>query len=58
MIKTEVSSFIAQQIGQLIPKIQLEKRSIIKSLVQPLNKLTTAEDYATDELVREVLQYV
>lgn len=58
MIKTEVSSFIAQQIGQLIPKIQFEKRSIIKSLVQPLNKLTTAEDYATDELVREVLQHV
>lgn len=58
MIKTKVSSYIAHQIGQLIPKIQQEKHSVLKSLVQPLNKLTTAEDYATDELVREVLQYV
>jgi hypothetical protein len=51
MIKTEVSSSIALQIGQLITKIEPENRKILKSLVQPLNKLTLTEDYALDELV-------
>lgn len=51
MIKTEVSSSIALQIGQFISKIEPENRKILKSLVQPLNKLTLTEDYALDELV-------
>lgn len=48
MIKTELSSSIAHQVGQLISKLEPANRTII---VQYLNKLTLTEDYALDELV-------
>lgn len=51
MIKTEVSSSIAQQIGQFMLKIEPASRKILKSFIQPLNMLTLTEDYALDELV-------
>ncbi|XP_050438636.1 nuclear pore complex protein Nup98-Nup96-like isoform X2 [Adelges cooleyi] len=54
MIKTEVSSSIAQQIGLVISKLDPSKRKMLKSLVLPLNKLTLTEDYALDELVHTI----
>jgi len=58
MIKTEVSSSITQQIGQLISKLDLEYHKILKCLIQPLNKLTLTEDYALDELVITLSQHI
>jgi nuclear pore complex protein Nup98-Nup96 len=58
MIKTEVSSSIAQKIGQLISKLEPENHKVLKSLVLPLNKLTQTEDYTLDELVLTISQYM
>lgn len=51
MIKTEVSSSIAHKVGKLMSKIAPTDHKILKSLVEPLTKLTLTEDYALDELV-------
>lgn len=48
MIKTELSSSIVDQVGQLISKFESVNRNIV---VQHLNKLALTEDYALDELV-------
>lgn len=48
MIKTELSSSIAQQVGQFISKFEPAN---LKIVVLNLNKLTLTEDYALDELV-------
>lgn len=53
MIKTELSSSIAHQVGQLISKLEPVNHYII---VQYLNKLTLTEDYALDELVLSMSQ--
>lgn len=59
MIKTEVSSSIVLQIGQLLSKLEPENRKVLKSLLPTLNnKLTLAEDYALDELVLAISHYV
>lgn len=58
MIKTEVSSSITQQIGQLISKLDLAHHNILKCLIRPLNKLTLTEDYALDELVITLSQHI
>lgn len=58
MIKTEVSSSVAQQIGHLISKIEPANRRILKSLVLPLHKLAQMEDYALDELVLTITHYI
>lgn len=54
MIKTEVSSSIAQQVAQLIPKLNSTNNKVLKTLLIPLGKLTLAEDYALDELVYKI----
>lgn len=54
MIKTEVSSSIAMQVGQVITKLDPSKNKILKSLLIPLNKLTLTEDYSLDELVHSI----
>lgn len=58
MIKTEVSSSITKEIGQLISKLDLAHHKILKCLIQPLNKLTLTEDYALDELVLTLSQHI
>ncbi|VVC35530.1 Hypothetical protein CINCED_3A011775 [Cinara cedri] len=59
MIKTEVSSSIALQIGKLISKLDAENYKILKSLLSTLNsKLTLAEDYTLDELVLAISHYI
>lgn len=58
MIKTEVSSSIAHQIGQLMLKFESANSKLLKSLVLPLNKLTLTEDYALDELVLSISKYI
>lgn len=58
MIKTEVSSSIAHQIGQLMLKCEFANSKLLKSLVLPLNKLTLTEDYALDELVLSISKYI
>ncbi|XP_050535736.1 nuclear pore complex protein Nup98-Nup96 [Daktulosphaira vitifoliae] len=54
MIKTEVSTSIAQQIGHIISKLDLPNRKMLKSLILPLNKLTLTEDYSLDEIVQTI----
>lgn len=58
MIKTEVSSFITRQIEQLISKIEPTNRKILKFLVLPLNKLSMTGDYATEELLNTLSEYI
>jgi len=58
MIKTELSSFITRQIGQLISKIEPTNRKILKLLVLPLNKLSMTDDYTTEELLNTLSEYI
>lgn len=58
MIKTELSSFITRQIGQLISKIEPSNRKILKFLVLPLNKLSMTDDYTTEELLNTLSEYI
>jgi len=58
MIKTELSSFITRQIGQLISKIETTNRKILKCLVLPLNKLSMTDDYTTEELLNTLSEYI
>lgn len=58
MIKTEVSSSIAQQIGKLMSRLESSNYKLLKSLVLPLHKLTLAEDYALDEIILTISQYI
>lgn len=58
MIKTELSSFITRQIEQLISKIEPTNRKILKFLVLPLNKLSMTGDYATEELLNTLSEYI
>lgn len=58
MIKTELSSFITQQTGLLILKIEPTDRKILKSLVLPLKKLSITEDYTSEELILTISNYI
>lgn len=58
MIKIEVSSSIGQQVAQIITKIAPANCEILKTLVLPLNKLVLTEDYALDDLILQITQYM
>jgi hypothetical protein len=58
MIKTELSSCIARKIGQLVSKVEPSNYKIFNPLVLPMNKLKITEDYATEELLLSLLDYI
>jgi len=58
MIKYESCCILTRKIGKLILTIEPTDPKIIKSLIQPLIKLSMIEDYITEELVLTISQYV
>lgn len=58
MIKTELSSVITWQIGQLISKIDPENHEILNSLALPLDKLSKTDDYTAEELLNKLCEYI